>query len=153
MSRCDFTEVFCLKENLSFKFKIFHILFSKGALKFTQTFFGLSWPLCPWSNNTIWCIKISPFEPPLWVIVKLQSPTNPRVVTHQKEVFIRFDIWFLDLIHKTKTRWQPPWMVTHQPRMVTYQKDVYYRLGIWHLNLTHKTKTRWQLPWMVTYHL
>ena len=31
------------------------------------------------------------------------SPTNPRVVTHQKEVFYRFDIWLLDLIHKTKT--------------------------------------------------
>ena len=55
------------------------------------------------------------------------SPTNPRVVTHQKEVFNRFYIWLLDLVHKTKTKWLLPWMVTHQPRMVTYQKNVYYR--------------------------
>ena len=32
------------------------------------------------------------------------SPTNPRMVTHGKEVFYRLDIWLLDLTHKTKTR-------------------------------------------------
>ena len=32
------------------------------------------------------------------------SPNNPRMVTYGKEAFYRFDIWLLDLTHKTKTR-------------------------------------------------
>ena len=32
------------------------------------------------------------------------SPTNPRMVTLQKEVYYRLGIWYLDLTHKTKTR-------------------------------------------------
>ena len=30
--------------------------------------------------------------------------TNPRIVTHQKEVNYRLRIWHLDLTYKTKTR-------------------------------------------------
>ena len=35
-------------------------------------------------------------------------PTNPKMVTHQNEVYQRLGIW-----HKTNTRWQLPWMVTY----------------------------------------
>ena len=32
------------------------------------------------------------------------SSTNPRMVTHQKEVYYRLGIWHLDLTQKTNTR-------------------------------------------------
>ena len=32
------------------------------------------------------------------------SPTIPRMVTHQKEVYYRLGIWHLGLTYKTKTR-------------------------------------------------
>ena len=32
------------------------------------------------------------------------SPINPRMVTHQKEVYYRLGIWHLDLTQKTNTR-------------------------------------------------
>ena len=32
------------------------------------------------------------------------SPTNPRMVTHQKEVYYRLKIWQLHFTHKTDTR-------------------------------------------------
>ena len=32
------------------------------------------------------------------------SPTNPRMVTHQKYIYKRLGIWNLDFTHKTKTR-------------------------------------------------
>ena len=41
------------------------------------------------------------------------SPTNPRMVTHQKEVYYRHGIWQLHITHKTNTRWQLPWMVPY----------------------------------------
>ena len=43
------------------------------------------------------------------------SPTNPMMVTHQKEVHYRHGIWYFDLTHKTKTRWQLPGIVTYHP--------------------------------------
>ena len=46
---------------------------------------------------------------------RVWSPTNLRMVTHQKEVYYRLGIWHLDLTHKTMTRWQLPWMVTYHP--------------------------------------
>ena len=79
------------------------------------------------------------------------SPTNPRMVTNQKEVYYRHKIWHLNLTKFTKRKpgnnfhgWSPtiPRMVTHQPRMVTHQKEVYYSLGILDLDLTHKTNLR-----------
>ena len=90
------------------------------------------------------------------------TPTNPRMVTQQKEVYYRLGIRQLHLTHKTNTRWHMPWMVTYHPyegdpptqgwsptnpRMVSLQKDVYYRQGIWHRDLTHKTDGRW---WSLT---
>ena len=70
------------------------------------------------------------------------SPTNPRMVTHQKEVYYKLGIWHLDLNQKLKPGdnyqgWSPT-----IPRMVTRHKEVYYKLVIWHLDLTHKTKAR-----------
>ena len=60
------------------------------------------------------------------------SHTNPRMVTHQKEVYYRHGIWHLNLTQLTKQEpgnnfhgWSPT-----IPRMVTHQKEVYYRLGI-----------------------
>ena len=38
------------------------------------------------------------------------SLTNPRMITHQKELYFRLGIWHLDFTHKTKRR------VTHQPK-------------------------------------
>ena len=32
------------------------------------------------------------------------SPTNPRMVTYQKELYYRLGIWLLGITHKTKTR-------------------------------------------------
>ena len=32
------------------------------------------------------------------------STTKQRMVTHQKEVYYRLEIWHFDLTHKTKTR-------------------------------------------------
>ena len=40
------------------------------------------------------------------------SPASSWMVTHKKEVNYRLGIWDLHLTHKTKTRWQLPWMVT-----------------------------------------
>ena len=31
-------------------------------------------------------------------------PANPRMVTHQNEVYYRLGIWHVDLTHKTNTR-------------------------------------------------
>ena len=88
------------------------------------------------------------------------SPTNPKMVTHQKEVYYRLVIWHIHFSHKTNTRWQLPWMVTYHPwygcpptqgwspttpKMVTHQKEVYFRLVIWHIHFSHKTNARWQL--------
>ena len=41
------------------------------------------------------------------------SPTNPRMVTHQKEVYYRLGNWHLHITHDTNTRWQLPSMVTY----------------------------------------
>ena len=41
------------------------------------------------------------------------SPTNPRMVTHQKEAYYRHGIWQIHITHKTNTRWQLPWMVPY----------------------------------------
>ena len=51
------------------------------------------------------------------------SPTNPRMVTHQKEEYYSLEIWFLDLTKKTKTRWKLRWIGSSptKPRMVTHQ--------------------------------
>ena len=43
------------------------------------------------------------------------SPTNPRMVTHQKEVYYRLGIWQLNFTCKKNTCWQLPWMVTYHP--------------------------------------
>ena len=43
-----------------------------------------------------------------------RSPTNLRMVTHQKEVYYRPVIWHLHITHKTNTKWLP-WMVTYHP--------------------------------------
>ena len=79
------------------------------------------------------------------------------MVTHQKEVYYRLRISNLDLTHKTKARWKPPWMVTYyskgghpptkgwsptNPRMVTHQKELLYTLGNRHIDITHQTKAR-----------
>ena len=45
------------------------------------------------------------------------SPTNLRMVTHQKEVYYRFGIWHLYFTHKNKTKWQLPLLVTYQPKL------------------------------------
>ena len=63
------------------------------------------------------------------------------MVTNQKEVYYRFEIWHLDITKKLRPGdnyqgWSPT-----IPRMVTHQKEVYCKLGIWHLDFTHKTKT------------
>ena len=72
------------------------------------------------------------------------SPTNPRMVTHQKEVYYRLGFWqinFTDKKHPVTAAmdghlpflgWSPT-----NPRMVNYQKEVHYRLGIWYLDLLH----------------
>ena len=44
-----------------------------------------------------------------------RSPTTPRMVTHQKEVYYILGIWHLHFTHKTNTRWQLSWMVTYHP--------------------------------------
>ena len=44
------------------------------------------------------------------------SPTNPRMVTHQKEVKYRLRIRHLDLTHKPKTRCMLSWMITYHPK-------------------------------------
>ena len=89
------------------------------------------------------------------------SPTIPRMVNQQKEVYYRLRIWQLDFTYKTRSddnchEWS---LVTYHPHdghpqtqgwsptTRKYTTD----LEIWHLDLTYKTKTRWQLPWMVTY--
>ena len=41
------------------------------------------------------------------------SPTNPRMVTHQKEVYYRLGNWHLHITHDTNTRRQLPSMVTY----------------------------------------
>ena len=91
------------------------------------------------------------------------------MVTHQKEVYYRLQIWQLHFTLKTPGgnchEWSPtfPGMLTNQPNLVgdqlsmvtyhtklvthhhkyvTHQKKVYYRLGVCHLDLTHKTDTR-----------
>ena len=46
---------------------------------------------------------------------RVWSPTNLRMVTHQKDVYCRLGIWHLDLTQKTKTRGQLPGMVTYHP--------------------------------------
>ena len=43
------------------------------------------------------------------------SPTNPRMVNNQKEVYYKLGIWHLDLTHKKKAI-QLPWMVTYHPK-------------------------------------
>ena len=43
------------------------------------------------------------------------SLTNPRMVTHQKEVYFKLEIWQLNITHKTNTRGHLPWMVTYDP--------------------------------------
>ena len=85
------------------------------------------------------------------------------MVTNQKKVHRKLGMGPLDITHKSKARWQPPWMVTNyskdghpptqgwsptNPRMVTHQKELLYTLEIRHLDITHQTK----VPWMVTYH-
>ena len=52
------------------------------------------------------------------------SPSNPRMVTHQKEVYYIFVNWHLDLTQKLTPGdnchgWSPtiPRMVTHQPKV------------------------------------
>ena len=55
------------------------------------------------------------------------SPTNPRMVTHQKEVNYILRIWHLDLTHCHG--WSPA-----IPKMVKHEKDINYRHGIWHLD-------------------
>ena len=71
------------------------------------------------------------------------SPTNQSMVSNPKEVQYRHGIWYLNLTHKTNTRWQLPTMDGHLPslelsptnqRMVDHQKEVQYRLGIWYVN-------------------
>ena len=64
------------------------------------------------------------------------SPANPRMVTHRNEVDYRCGIWDIHLTHKTKTKWQLPWIVTYHYWMVTHQpKDGYPPEG-------HKLHTR-----------
>ena len=72
------------------------------------------------------------------------------MVTHQKEDYYKFGIWYLDLAHKLRPGdncqgWSPTihkgWSPTNL-KMVTHQKEVCYRLGIWRLDLNEKTKTR-----------
>ena len=38
------------------------------------------------------------------LIYLVWSPTNPRMVTHQKDINYTLEIWNLDFTHKTKTR-------------------------------------------------
>ena len=58
---------------------------------------------------------------------RVWSPTNLRMVTHQKDVYCRLGIWHLDL-------------------------EVCYGIGIWNLDLTNKIRTRSKLLGMVTRH-
>ena len=55
------------------------------------------------------------------------SPTDPRMVTHQKEVYYRLGIRQLHIINKTNTKRQLPWMVTYHPEVChpPQPKDVY----------------------------
>ena len=42
--------------------------------------------------------------------------TSPRMVTHQKEMYYKLQIWYLNITYKTTTRLHLPCrMVTHQP--------------------------------------
>ena len=64
------------------------------------------------------------------------SPTNPRMITHQREVYYRLGNEHLHITRKTNTRcncygWPPT-----NPRMVTQQKEVSYRLRFWELHIT-----------------
>ena len=65
------------------------------------------------------------------------SPTNQRMVTHLKEVYCRLGIWHLYLTHKTKTRWQLPWMVPNKPKDGHPPKE---KLQTWNLTLRPNQK-------------
>ena len=91
------------------------------------------------------------------------SPTNPRMVTHQKEVYYRLGMCIYTFLSKLTLvdnchGWSPTIhrMVPHRPKdghPLTWRwsptRRKCTRQGICHLDLTHKTKTRWQLQWMV----
>ena len=97
------------------------------------------------------------------------SPTNPRMVTLQKEVYYRLGIWHLDLTHKLRPgdncqSWSPaiPRMVTNQPKdghpprrkydtdselgTETPKNKICYRFRTWHLDLSHKPSLGWWSP-------
>ena len=81
------------------------------------------------------------------------SPTIPRMVPQQREVYYKLGIYYLNLTHKTIFIQQLPWMVTNQPQEGPTPKAC-YRLGVWHL--TDKTNNCQRcspaIPRMVTHH-
>ena len=85
------------------------------------------------------------------------SPTNPRMVTNQKEVYYKLGIWHLDLTHKKKAI-QLPWMVTYHPKDVHPQpKDGHPPeesvVQTWNLAIRFNSQNESQVStWMVTYH-
>ena len=118
--------------------------------------------LTPGKNCHGWSSTI----PKMVILTQGWSPTNLRMVTHQRGVCSIQGIWHLDLTYQTNTRWHLPWMVTHYPsdghpptqgrsptnlRMVNHQRGVCSIQGILHLDITYQTNTRWHLPWMVTH--
>ena len=85
------------------------------------------------------------------------SPTNPRMVNNQKEVYYKLGIWHLDLTHKKKAI-QLPWMVTYHPKDVHPQpKDGHPPeesvVQTWNLAIRFNSQNESQVStWMVTYH-
>ena len=86
-----------------------------------------------------------------------QSPTIPRIVTHQPQDGLPqegsvVELWNLAPTHYSQNQHQVTTSIDGHlpslgqspiyPRMVTHEKDVYYRHGIWHFHITHKTNSR-----------
>ena len=75
-------------------------------------------PTCkmePQSGIIIWQNHLTPSPTHtaklfLWILCGV-----PTLVWISIEVYYRLGSWHLDLTHKTKTRWQLPWMVTCHP--------------------------------------
>ena len=73
------------------------------------------------------------------------SPTNPRMVIHQKEVYYRLEIWHLHFTHKTNTRRQLLQMVTFHPSLAQLSSSLltYFvpniRVAYFHLGQNKET--------------
>ena len=87
------------------------------------------------------------------------SPTSQRIVTHQKEVNRRLEIWHLPLTHKTNTRWQLWWIVTYHSRnghplskgWSPTNQNLPEGSVLLALNLAHRFNSQNQDHWMVSH--